>query len=345
MGSELWIPVPTDPEPVPLPPISGPQRPDEGIRLGAPMYNWGYTITEATWIAEHLDFVIMEQAGWLSPRLKALNDHMHSINPGIIILVYRPWAEADRGSHKAVVNNWLRDVNRYGFNGVFLDMCKSIGPQGEREQVFFEYAFPRFEAENKILIPNLDGCKYGESNTWKRKVGVTHGGLEEAFVTYCAWDPTVPFLPEYTWEWEIQQLEYTGEQDKIYMAMGQNRGMARKYAIYNAASFLMGKSGNKDFFYSGPQATYALSDFMADYEEFKHIYTAPIGSPMGVRYKADSVWQRNYSEGRVLVNPTPNTYTINLGGTYATVDGVMVSSVTLGGYGAEILLNVVSVLS
>ncbi|MDY6834825.1 MAG: hypothetical protein SVY53_08535 [Chloroflexota bacterium] len=344
MDVEL-IPAPTDPDPTPLPPISGPKSPDEGIRLGAPMYNWRYTTNEATWIAEHLDFVIMEQAGWLNPRLKALNAHMRSINPDIIILVYRPWAEADRGSPNAVVKNWLRSVNKYGFDGIFVDMCKSIGTQGQREYAFFEYAYPFFEAENKLLIPNLDGAKYnGLDDTWQRIIQVTHGGLEEAFVTYCAWIPGHPFQTEARWEWEVEQLENSGEQDKYYLAMGQNRGMARKYTIYNAASFLMGKSGTKDFLYSGPQATYALSEFKADYERFKHIYTAPIGSPLDGKYKADGVWQRDYSEGRVLVNPTTNTYTIDLGGTYATVDGAMVSSVTLGANGAEILLNVVTVL-
>jgi hypothetical protein len=49
---------------------------------------------------------------------------------------------------------------------------------------------------------------------------------------------------------------------------------------------------------------------------------------------------RNYTSGKVLFNPSESTYTINLGQTYRLLNGLSVSSVTLGSHSAEILLPV-----
>ena len=62
-----------------------------------------------------------------------------------------------------------------------------------------------------------------------------------------------------------------------------------------------------------------------------------LGSPSGRYAKVNNVYQRSFSSGRVLVNPTPSTFTVKLGGTFHTLDGAVVTSVTLKANSAEIL--------
>jgi hypothetical protein len=64
-----------------------------------------------------------------------------------------------------------------------------------------------------------------------------------------------------------------------------------------------------------------------------------IGSSTGAYYPSQNVYMRDFTGGKVLFNPTGNSNTINLGGTYKTVGGSTVSSVTLSAYSGEILLK------
>jgi len=101
---------------------------------------------------------------------------------------------------------------------------------------------------------------------------------------------------------------------------------------------LVGKKNDKAFFCNEGVDGNVYSNFVTDYTTFKDIYTAPIGSPTGTRYKQDNLWQRNYTDGKVLVNPTYNSYTASLDKKYKKLDGAVVTSVTLKGHEGIILL-------
>ena len=56
-----------------------------------------------------------------------------------------------------------------------------------------------------------------------------------------------------------------------------------------------------------------------------------LGDAKGARYLWNGVWRRDFTNGIVLMNePGASTKTLSLGGTYTTVSGSQVSSVTLG---------------
>jgi putative glycosyl hydrolase-like family 15 (GHL15) protein/Big-like domain-containing protein len=56
-----------------------------------------------------------------------------------------------------------------------------------------------------------------------------------------------------------------------------------------------------------------------------------LGDAKGARYLWNGVWRRDFTNGFVLMNePGASTKTLSLGGTYTTVSGSQVSSVTLG---------------
>jgi len=56
-----------------------------------------------------------------------------------------------------------------------------------------------------------------------------------------------------------------------------------------------------------------------------------VGHPKNSRYKADGVWQRDFTQGKVLFNDTSSTVTVTLpSGVYVDIDGNSVSKVSLG---------------
>jgi hypothetical protein len=94
------------------------------------------------------------------------------------------------------------------------------------------------------------------------------------------------------------------------------------------ASFLLANDGKAYFSFS-----YAPGDAAVDYP-WNHLN---LGTAVAPYSKLERVYQRKFSLGRVLVNPTTRTFTVPLGKTYHTLDGVAVTSVTLGPETAEIL--------
>src|SRR5439155_5195748 len=72
-------------------------------------------------------------------------------------------------------------------------------------------------------------------------------------------------------------------------------------------------------------------------------WTTGIGTPSGSKVQVGVGWQRNYTNGSVIVNPSTSTsQTFSLGATYLTPTGTAVSSVTLSPATAMILQSPVS---
>ena len=63
-----------------------------------------------------------------------------------------------------------------------------------------------------------------------------------------------------------------------------------------------------------------------------------VGSPTGAYYISQNVYMRDYTGGKVLFNPSGNSYTVNLGGNYKLLDGTVVSSIIMEPWTGEILL-------
>src|SRR5262249_13209879 len=111
-----------------------------------------------------------------------------------------------------------------------------------------------------------------------------------------------------------------------YAPKGDERSMA-----YARANFLL-----FDDPADGGALLYEATDPEAQ-DPYSASWTADVGSPVGARFQVGSAWRRNFSGGTVVVNPTSSTVTVSLGGTYATLGGSTVSSVTLGPTSGAIL--------
>jgi hypothetical protein len=71
----------------------------------------------------------------------------------------------------------------------------------------------------------------------------------------------------------------------------------------------------------------------------KQLYDAPIGTPTNNYYKVSgtSVYARDFSNGKVLVNPTDLAYSVSLNQNYVTLDGQTLSSLNIGPHTGVIL--------
>jgi hypothetical protein len=70
------------------------------------------------------------------------------------------------------------------------------------------------------------------------------------------------------------------------------------------------------------------------------LYDALIGTPAGSYAKINGVYQRTFTNGKVLVNPTTSTYTIQLGRSYRDTEGRVMSSITMTPHMGAILTKV-----
>jgi hypothetical protein len=103
--------------------------------------------------------------------------------------------------------------------------------------------------------------------------------------------------------------------------------------LFALSCFLLGVNGSNAYFswknaWSEPSHGY--------YPEFD----VSLGSPVDEYYLVDLIYVRDFEEGKVLVNPTQSAHTIYLDEDYETLDGEVVSSVTLAAKTGTILLRI-----
>ena len=64
-----------------------------------------------------------------------------------------------------------------------------------------------------------------------------------------------------------------------------------------------------------------------------------VGQPVAAYYQSQNVYMRDFTSGKVLFNPSSNSYNIILGQNYYFVNGTIVSNIVVGPWSGEILLS------
>jgi hypothetical protein len=67
------------------------------------------------------------------------------------------------------------------------------------------------------------------------------------------------------------------------------------------------------------------------------ILSINIGMAQGSYYYSQNVFMRDFTHGKALLNPSGNSYNVNLGGNYRLLNGTAVSNIILGPWGGEVL--------
>jgi hypothetical protein len=158
------------------------------------------------------------------------------------------------------------------------------------------------------------------------------GGLPEAWLR-AAVDPITAYPRESVWKKNVDMLIAAGARSASVMTMTKvwvtgTTEQKNAWYKYSLASYLLGNDGRAWFYFSYQPG---------DGEVNRRWNRAYLGRALTSYGKRDGVYQRDFSAGRVLVNPTPNTVTVLLGGTFRSLEGALVTAVTLGPNQAEIL--------
>ncbi len=144
--------------------------------------------------------------------------------------------------------------------------------------------------------------------------------------------------PEASWKFQINEMRRITGKGKVYLgkcpAVASTDAARRRLQTFCFASYLLGADGKKAY----------LFPFMSigDERYDPTLYNAPLGTPSGTYTKdtGKSIYRRAFTTGLVLVNPSGSNYSgVSLGGTYKTLTGQRVTSVTLEPYSAEVLLK------
>jgi hypothetical protein len=95
-------------------------------------------------------------------------------------------------------------------------------------------------------------------------------------------------------------------------------------------------------FFLGYERRHAYFTFRADHllsEPFKS-WNTRVGKPSGAYFQTGALYVRDFSHGKVVVNPTTDVASMDLGGSFIDLDGIVSSSVTLLPHTATILREV-----
>jgi hypothetical protein len=167
------------------------------------------------------------------------------------------------------------------------------------------YAGPRIQAAGKLAIPNIGSwSEYPEvAKEWLQYVS---GGIDEMFAKWST-TPGQGYRDASGWQTQIEEIQTTEQMGKRFLAVTQAAASDTQAIRYGWASVLLGADGNTAY---AAAANYTGETWSSEYE-------AQIGEPTSPATRiAGGAWERTFSGGLVLVNPTTSTVEVNLGGTY-----------------------------
>jgi hypothetical protein len=170
----------------------------------------------------------------------------------------------------------------------------------------------------------LDFATAGDAEVWMRVPG--------SGVT--AWPS------ETRWRNETQALADSAQSDRgmnatVKMWSGGTAAQVEQWRRFALGSFLIGNQGHATFEFSPQQKMTAWADDSPLYHMAIGTPTQTLADVTG--YLQNGVYQRSFTNGRVLVNTGAAAITVTLGGTYHTVSGIAVTQVTVPAHDASIL--------
>ena len=159
------------------------------------------------------------------------------------------------------------------------------------------------------------------------------GQMYEAFC-HANWQPYGKYYPD--WQKVLDRMIIASSSGKIYLAQSgvtkdATESQTIKTAEYCYAMFLLGANSNSYFYFSKNYrgVTY-FPEWDVDLGSPIEDYHARTGTPL---------YEREYSKGLVIINPSSESVQINLGTKYKTLGGEITDRITMGDHEGEILLK------
>ncbi|HYN90187.1 MAG TPA: putative glycoside hydrolase [Ardenticatenaceae bacterium] len=153
-----------------------------------------------------------------------------------------------------------------------------------------------FKPEGRLLQANVTGVR--DPAVWFRYLQYLDGAMEEGWGV----DWSSGYLSPARWEEHLSRVEQTQALGKntIVVSQGAREDWSRQQFAF--ASYLLVSDGRASFRYS-------------DSSSYRHVwlysnYDLDLGQPLGPRYANGSAWQRDFTNGSVVVDPAAHTATI-----------------------------------
>jgi hypothetical protein len=168
------------------------------------------------------------------------------------------------------------------------------------------YAGPRIQAAGKLAVPNMGSwSEYPEVvEGWLKYVS---GGVDEMFAKWSS-TPGQGYRDTSGWQTQIEEIQSTERMGKIFLAITQAEASDQQAILYGWGSVLLGADGHTAY---SAAANYNSEEWCSECE-------AQIGEPTSVATRVvGGVWERSFTGGLVVVNPTTATVRVDLGGAYS----------------------------
>jgi hypothetical protein len=203
---------------------------------------------------------------------------------------------------------------QFGWKGIFLDNVEASlakrakhgtlpakYPTDAKYQAairgFLKYVYTGyFKPKNRPMVANVVAIR--SFTAWFSYLQFLDGAMNEGWGV----DWHTGYYDETDWLSNLAMAEKTQDLGKygIFVSQGQQSDNNRQDFAF--ASYLLIANGNAAFRY----ANYNAYDEAWMYPN----YSLDLGAPLGPRFKAGNVWQRNFANGTVTVDPAKHTATI-----------------------------------
>jgi hypothetical protein len=182
---------------------------------------------------------------------------------------------------------------------------------------------------NAIVMVNglANGQKYYNSGgSTEPLIAATQVGMVELWLRSDA-TPVNTFKPVSAWLQDLNML--VDAQSKGYsiatvtkLWVTATQAQVNQWHKYALATFLLAANGHSYFCFTTAATTTGLVSNTA-WDDVN------IGTPTGAYTQVGNVYERQFSNGRVVVNPNSTPETVSFGGTYSNLNGKQVSVETL----------------
>ena len=275
---------------------------------------------------------------------------------------------ADRGNpeYREYVANWVKEQIAVGFDGVFCDnaiqvypktawgiSARPINPRTDQlytDQEWLEDClgfinYIKSEVPEALLICN--GMPFNGRSFYRDQTDLEYflsNSDNEGIIMEGTFDNFGEIYSETDWKKSVDtiiwfQNNYLKDPNRYLVIWSQAKAISEEFtqdqmALFIYTSSLLGVSVDNQNYIS-------LHGHMES-EQTQDLFMIELGIPVEEYHiiEGTHIYERTFSKVKVLVNPTSETYTIELTNTYLDMNGDRIASITLSGYTGTILTQI-----
>jgi Hypothetical glycosyl hydrolase family 15 len=230
--------------------------------------------------------------------------------------------------------NVLGELRRYGWDGVMLDDVMPYPNWHLNGRTLAKYpTIPSYTAATRsflarvcsgvvaggfLALPNIGSTS---PENWRDWIRLCSGAVQE-YWTKWGQDATMHFGGS---DWTERQrfLQITQEENRIFLGVTYAPHTDFRSMRYARANFLLDWNGS-------PKSVLAFEPTTPEAQDPYHSeWTVDVGLPSAAKYTVGGIWRRDFTKGVVLVNPSAESRTVDLGASHTTPAGESVRVVTL----------------